>query len=226
MGNAISVTLNGKAVEAKPDTTILELASENGVAIPTMCFHKDLSPTGACRLCVVEVAGSRTLVASCHTPVAPNMVIETHSPKVLKARKMVLELMISSHPDFCLVCDKANICELRLQTAAHCLPMPRFRARKHFHQVEADNPYVIRDLSKCILCYRCIKACREIKKANLYSMAYRGFDCKVTVDMDQPLDKEVCRDCGICVPYCPVGALIWRPQRFQPKPAQPLLIRG
>ncbi len=226
MSGDFSVTLNGQAVEAHPSMTILELSSENGVHIPTLCYHKDLSPTGACRLCVVEVAGSRTLVAACHTPVAPNMVIETHSSKVVKAREMVLELMMSSHPDFCLVCDKANLCDLRLLTADHGLPMPRFRAGKHFYQTEEDNPYVIRDLSKCVMCYRCVKACREIKKANLFSLGYRGFRCKIIVDMDQPLDKEICHDCGICVPYCPVGALIWRSERFQLKSAKPLVIKG
>ncbi|MEW6034208.1 MAG: 2Fe-2S iron-sulfur cluster-binding protein [Chloroflexota bacterium] len=227
MSDAITVTLNGQAIEARPGMTILELATEQGIRIPTLCLHKDLSPTGACRLCVVEVARSRTLVASCHTPVAANMAIETHSPKVIRARKMVLELMLSSHPDFCLVCDKANICELRLLAMEMGVGMPRFRHRKHYHPLEDDNPHVIRDLSKCVLCYRCIKACKEIKKASLFSMGYRGFETKVVVDLDEPLNKEVCRDCGICVPHCPVGALTWRPQRFQKPPAQrPLVIKG
>lgn len=231
MPETIDVTLNGKTVHARPGATILDTAAENGIVIPTLCFHRDLSPTGACRICLVEVARSRPLVASCHTPVTPNMVIETHSPKVLRARKTILELMMSSHPDFCLVCDKANICELRALSAELGVGMPRFRPRKRFYPVE-DNPYVIRDLSKCILCYRCIKACREMKKADLYSMGYRGFNMKVVVDDDVALDKEVCKDCGLCVPHCPVGALAWRPERFR-KPSdspmrgcKPLVIKG
>ncbi|MDO8473336.1 MAG: 2Fe-2S iron-sulfur cluster-binding protein [Dehalococcoidia bacterium] len=226
MADKIDVTLNGHAVQARPGTTILDLAAENGIVIPTLCFHKDLTPTGACRMCVVEVARSRTLVASCHTPATANMAIETHSPKVLRARKVVLELMMASHPDFCLVCDKANICELRALSAELGAGMPRIRAIKRFSPIE-DNPYVIRDLTKCVLCYRCIKTCREIKKANLYSMGYRAFHMKVVVDNDRPLDKEICKDCGICVPHCPVGALTWRPERFhKPQGCRPLVIRG
>ncbi len=232
MADTIQVTLNGKAIEAQPGTTILDLAAQQDISIPTLCFHKDLSPTGACRMCVVEVAKSRTLVASCHTPVAPNMVIETHSPKVIRARKMAMELMMASHPDFCLICDKANMCEMRALSAELDIGMPRFRALKRYYPVE-DNPYVIRDLTKCVLCYRCIKACKEIKKANLYHMGYRGFHMKVVVDNDIPLEKELCRDCGICVPHCPVGALIWRPDRFRASDeasrmggCRPLVIRG
>ena len=226
MADIINVTLNGRSVQARPGTTILDLASENDIIIPTLCFHKNLSPTGACRMCVVEVATSRTLVASCHTPAASNMVIETHSPKVMRTRNMIMELMMSSHPDFCLVCDKANICEMRLLSAELGAGLPRFRAKKRYYPIE-DNPYVIRDLTKCVLCYRCIKACKEIKKANLYSMGYRGFHCKVVVDQDVSLDKEVCRDCGICVPYCPVGALGWQPDRFRkPEGRRPLVIKG
>jgi len=206
--------------------TILELATEQGIQIPTLCYHSDLTPTGACRLCVVEVAGSRTLVASCYTPVAANMVIETHSPKVIKTRKMIVELLISSHPDFCLVCDKANVCELRMLAADLGVGMPRFRTRKRFYRVEEDNPYVVRDLSKCVLCYRCVKACREIKKADVYSVGYRGWSSKVVVDLDEPLDKEVCRDCNECVSRCPVGALALREERFEPKARKPLIIKG
>lgn len=227
MSGTVTVTLNGTQVEARPDQTILQLATEKGIYIPTLCLHKDLSPTGACRMCVVEVARSRTLVASCHTPVAPGMVIETHSPKVLKARKMIVELMMASHPDFCLVCDKANMCELRKLSAEVDASMPRFRHRKHFRQIEEDNPYVVRDVSKCVMCYRCVKACKEIKKANVFSVANRGFDCKVVVDQDQPLNKEVCKDCGICVGHCPVGALTLRAARFKTAPeCKPLLIKG
>ncbi|MBI2958342.1 MAG: (2Fe-2S)-binding protein [Chloroflexi bacterium] len=229
--DVVDIILNGKAVQAQSGTTILQAAAANGVAIPTLCFHRDLSPTGACRMCVVEVARSRTLVASCHTLVTHGMVIETHSAKVLRARKVIMELMMASHPDFCLVCDKANICEMRALSAELGVGVPRFRAKKRFYQIE-ENPYVIRDLSKCVLCYRCVKACKEVKGANLFSMARRGFEMKVVVDDDAALDKEVCRDCGICISHCPVGALVWRPDRFR-KPTdsartscRPLVIKG
>ena len=222
----IPVTLNGNKVNARPGMTILELAQENGVDIPTLCYTPELPPIGVCRLCVVEVEGSRTLVASCHTPVAPNMVIHTHSPKVLKTRRMIVELLLSRHPDVCLVCDKANRCELRKIAADLGIGMPRFRAKKHHHLIEDTNPYVVRDLDKCVLCRRCLRACHELKKADIFAIAYRGFDSKVVVDLDQPLNKAVCESCDVCVSLCPVGALTKREERFKAKKSPPLLIKG
>lgn len=129
MVETVLVNLNGSNVEARRGMTILDLCQEKGISIPTFCYHPQLTPTGACRLCVVEVAGSRTLVASCHTPVVPNIVIQTHSPKVIQTRKMILELLLSTHPDFCLVCDKANVCELRMLAADLGVGIPRFRTK-------------------------------------------------------------------------------------------------
>lgn len=226
MVSSITLTLNGERVEAQPSMTILDLAKEKGIPIPTLCYHLELTPTGACRLCVVEVEGSRTLVASCHTPVAPNMVIKTHSPKVIRTRKMIVELLLSTHPDFCLVCDKANVCELRALAADLDIGIPRFRAKKRYYPVEDDNPYVIRDLSKCVLCFRCVKACREIKKENIYAVGYRGHSSKIIVGVDEPLNKEVCRECDVCASFCPVGALVLRERRFKPILEKPLIIKG
>lgn len=226
MVSSIALTLNGERVEARPGMTILDLAQENRISIPTLCYHCELTPTGACRLCVVEVEGSRTLVASCHTPVAPNMVIETHSPKVIRTRKMLVELLLSSHPDFCLVCDKANVCELRALAADLGVGMPRFRTKKRYYPIEDDNPYVIRDLSKCVLCFRCVKACQEIKKENVYAVGYRGHSSKIIVDVDAPLNKEVCRECDVCASFCPVGAITLQGERFKTIPKKPLIIKG
>ena len=150
----ITITINGSQVSGRQGMTILEVAQENGVDIPTLCYHQKLSPIGACRICVVEVEGSRTLVASCHTPIAPGMVIQTHSPQVLETRRVLAELMLASHPDACIVCDKANICELRKIATDLEIGLPRFRLRKHYYPIEDENPYIIRDMSKCILCRR------------------------------------------------------------------------
>jgi len=109
----IVITINGSKLSGREGMTILEVARENGIDIPTLCYSPELIPIGACRICVVEVEGSRTLVGSCHTPITQEMVIYTHSPKVLEARKAMVELLLASHPDNCLVCDKANRCELR-----------------------------------------------------------------------------------------------------------------
>ena len=222
----IPLTLNGSPVSGREGMTILELAQENGIDIPTLCYISGLSPTGACRVCVVEVASSRTLVASCHTPIAQGMVIQTHSPKVIETRRVIVELLLASHCGFCFLCEKANLCELRRVAADLDVGLSRFQARKRYYPLEDISPYIVRDLSKCILCRRCIRACTEIAKQNVFAMAYRGFDSKVAVDADQPLNKEVCRDCGICLPYCPTGALTKPKKVGEEKKGKPLVITG
>jgi NADH dehydrogenase/NADH:ubiquinone oxidoreductase subunit G len=135
------------------------------------------------------------------------MKIHTHSPKVLETRKVIVELLLASHPDACIVCDKGNSCELRAIATDLEIGLPRFKLTKRFYPIEDANPWIIRDLTKCVLCQRCIRACREIKKEGLLAVAYRGFDSKIVVDNDIDLDKPVCLDCDICVSICPTGAL-------------------
>lgn len=220
------MTINGSRVSARKGMTILEAAKENGVDIPTLCYIPDLPPIGACRLCVVEVEGSRTLVGSCHTPVAEGMVIYTHSPKVLATRKILVELMLASHPDSCLICDKANICELRKIAADLEIGLPRFRARKHYYPVEDENPYIIRDMSKCVLCRRCVVACENLKGNNMFSIAYRGFDSKVIYGCDQPMGNETCQDCDACIALCPSGALSKPRKVGEERAEKALFIKG
>jgi NADH dehydrogenase/NADH:ubiquinone oxidoreductase subunit G len=212
MDNKITLTMNGAQVKGRSGMTILEVAKEYGIDIPTLCYIEGLSPMGACRLCVVEVEGTRTLVGSCHTPVTEGMVVHTHSPRVLATRKMLVELLLASHPDSCLVCDKANICELRRIASDLEVGLPRFRIKKHYYPIEDENPYIIRDMSKCILCRRCVVACKNRKGEPMFSMAYRGFESKVISGFDQPVNKEACQDCDECIALCPSGALV-KPRR-------------
>ena len=206
--HSVTLTLNDTPVTGREGMTILEVARANGVDIPTLCYLKDLSPVGCCRLCVVEVEGSRTLVGSCHTPVTRGMVVRTNSPKVLDTRRILVELMLASHPDSCIVCDEANSCELRQIAADLNIGLPRFRTKKHYIPVEDENPNIIRDLSKCILCRRCVTACQKIKGENLFSIGYRGFASKIVYGLDEPIgSKEACLDCDTCVSLCPTGAL-------------------
>lgn len=224
MGN-VALTINGQQVSASEGMTILEVAKKNGIDIPTLCYIEDLLPLGACRLCVVEVEGSRMLVGSCHTPVTEGMVIHTHSPKVLETRKILVELMLASHPDSCLICDGANLCELRKIATDLEIGLPRFRVRKHYYPIEDDNPDIIRDMSKCILCRRCVTACKDIKGESLFSIAYRGFESKVVHNLDQSVDKGICRDCDTCISLCPTGALS-KPRNFtEAKQGTALFIR-
>ncbi len=223
----ISLSINGTQVTAKSGMTILEVAWENGIDIPTLCYLEDMPPVGACRLCVVEVEGSRTLVGSCHTPVTEGMVIHTHSPKVLQTRKMLVELMLASHPDSCLVCDEANRCELRKIAADLDIGLPRFKIRKHYYPVEDENPYIIRDMSKCILCRRCVTACESVKGRKMFSVAYRGFDSKVVYSLDLPAgSEETCKDCDTCISLCPTGALMKPGKIGEAKQGTALFVKG
>ncbi|MDZ4230531.1 MAG: 2Fe-2S iron-sulfur cluster-binding protein, partial [Dehalococcoidales bacterium] len=175
----IHVTLNGSPVSGKEGMTILELARENGIDIPTLCYLPDLPPSGSCRMCVVEVEGSRTLVGSCHTPITEGMVIQTHSPKVLEARRVIMELLLASHAGSCIICEKANMCEFRRMAADLEVGLSRFEAKKRYYPIEDVSPYLQRDLSKCILCRRCVRACREIAGQGFFNVAYRGFKSKL-----------------------------------------------
>lgn len=221
------LTINDIPVTGQDGMTILEVAREASIEIPTLCYLKDLPPIGACRLCVVEVEGSRTLVGACHTPAAEGMVIRTHSPKVLAARRVIVELLLASHPDVCQVCDKANICELRRLAAELDVGLPRFRIKKHYYPIEDENPYIIRDMSKCIMCRRCVNACRNLKGGNIFSIAYRGFNSKVVYKCDEMLGgEEACLDCDICISVCPTGALT-RPVKIgEEKPGTTYLVKS
>ena len=222
----IRVTIDGAQVSGQEGKTILELAQQNGVDIPTLCYIPGLPPTGACRVCVVEVEGSRTLVGSCHTPIAEGMVIDTRSPRVLETRRVIVELLLASHCGNCFMCEKANICELRKVAADLDVGLPRFQVRKRYYPIEDVSPYIQRDLSKCILCRRCVRACNEIAKQNVFGIGYRGFGSKVVVDLDQPLDKDVCRDCDACISVCPTGALSRPRKAGVEKKGKPLVTVG
>lgn len=222
----VDLTLNGTPVSGSEGMTILELAQENGVDIPTLCYMSELAPTGACRVCVVEVKGAKTLVAACHTPIQPKMDIQTHSPTVLEARRVILELMLASHPDSCLICDKANRCDLRRLATDLGVGLPRFGKKRRYYPLEDVSPYIVRDLTKCVLCQRCVIACREIKGEDVFNIGYRGPKCKIIVDFDKLLDKDVCESCDVCIEACPVGALARREERFSTRKETPVVITG
>ena len=170
----IQLEINDQEFSVHEGRTLLEACREHGIYIPTLCYLPEAIATGCCRVCVVEVEGSRTLVGSCHTPIAPGMVIQTHSPRVLEARRVLVELMMASHPDTCIVCEAANCCELRLKTTDLDIGMPRFRARKHYSPVEEESPYVVRDMSKCIICRRCAQLFKTVSSACFFRIHISG----------------------------------------------------
>lgn len=214
----VKVVIDGTEVTGQAEMTILEAARQAGVEIPTLCHIPGLTPSGACRICVVEVEGAGRLVGACHTPIAAGMTIHTRSARVLEARRAIVELLFAGHTGPCVKDAVVEQCQLHNIASQLEVGPPRFQVRKpRFYAVENVSPYVQRDLSKCILCYRCIRACTEIAGKNVYSMAYRGFCSKVVVDYDVLLNKEACKDCGVCIDYCPTSALTWPSGRKQRK---------
>jgi NADH dehydrogenase/NADH:ubiquinone oxidoreductase subunit G len=169
---------------------------------------KDLAPDGNCRICVVELENSPRLVAACHTPISEGMNVFTQSAKVKTVRKVNLELLMIGHTGTCVTDIHAHECRLHNLASDVDMGPPRFKVKaSRYYPPEPPNPYIRRDMSACILCRNCVRACRDIAKKDIYAMAYRGFQSKVVVDCDIALNKDECKDCGICIEYCPTSAL-------------------
>jgi len=204
---AITITLDEVEVSGYPGMTILDLARESGVTIPTLCNDPHLTPSGACRICLVEEENSGALLASCVTPIRAGMVINTHSPRVIERRKLILEFMLASHPDSCLVCDKGNRCELRKLASEMGIGLLELKRIPQPSTIVEVNPFIERDLSKCILCAKCIRADQELVVEGAIDYIERGFASKPATVNDMPLEMSECTFCGTCIAMCPTGAL-------------------
>ncbi len=212
---AITITLDGVEVSGYSGMTILDLAQESGVDIPTLCHDAYLTPIGACRVCLVENERSGALLAACVTPITPGMVISTHSPRVLERRKTIVNLMLASHPDSCLVCDKGNRCQLRKIASGMGIGLVEFQRIPQSSAIEEVNPFIERDLSKCILCAKCIRADQELVVEGALDYIGRGFTSKPTTLNNMPLEKSECTFCGTCVALCPTGALMEKEKTYR-----------
>ncbi len=212
---AITITLDGVEVSGYSGMTILDLARESGVSIPTLCHDPYLSSIGACRLCLVEDESAGTLFASCVTPISPGMVINTRSPRVLERRKVIIEFILASHPDSCLVCDKGNRCQLRELASEMGIGLVRFQRIPQSDIIEDVNPFIERDLSKCILCAKCIRADHELVVEGAIDYFERGFASRPAALNDMPLENSDCTFCGTCVALCPTGALMEKEKMFR-----------
>jgi formate dehydrogenase alpha subunit len=203
----IVLSIDDKRISIPPGTSILETAAQNGIKIPHLCYHPDLKPHGACRLCLVEDGKTGRLMASCVTPVAPEMTILTQTPRILSHRRNIVRLMIAEHPESCIVCSKGNRCQLRWIAAQMGVGETDLYAMPNYKPLEQANPFIIRDLSKCILCGKCIRADHELVGVGAIDYNLRGFPSRPATVHEQGLEQSNCTFCGTCVSMCPTGAL-------------------
>ena len=201
------LTINGRELSFQPGQTILEVARENDIEIPTLCHLPGCTPTGACRMCLVEIEGARSLMASCTVPANDGMVVQTDTEKVHYARKLNLELLLASGDHDCLVCEANGACQLQKLAYEYQVERVRFEGRTTSYTVEDDNPLIVRDFAKCILCGRCVQACNEVQVNRAIGYGYRGAASKIVTAGDRPYQDSDCVFCGQCVQVCPTGAL-------------------
>ncbi|OGJ87929.1 MAG: hypothetical protein A2350_15220 [Candidatus Raymondbacteria bacterium RifOxyB12_full_50_8] len=243
------IIINGIKYPFESGETILAVAQRNSIAIPTLCHLKGTIPTGACRLCVVEVEKARSLVPACSMPAAKDMVVKTESPRVVKSRKATLELLLSSGNHNCAsrsvdakewtalqtsaaaydaggdLCAVYGACKLQHYAYRYQVKSSRFKGSKPRYAAEYANPFIIRDFSRCILCGRCVQACNEQQVNNAISLGYRGKSAKVVTAGDLSLAGSDCVFCGECVQACPVGALVEKKARYHARPWETAMVR-
>ena len=203
----ITIQVNNKKLKAEKGDTILSALYSNGIVIPTLCRMKDFTPAGACRMCVVEVEGHDRLVTACSQPVEEWMKIWTHSPRVINARKTIVELLLSNHPDDCLYCDRNLNCELQRLSEELNVREKRIRGKKIKSRLDQSSPAIVRELSKCILCGRCVRICEEIITSTSLDFINKGMQTHVGTALDRDFNFSSCIHCGQCVLVCPTGAL-------------------
>ena len=218
MDDKILLTIDGRELDAKPGQTILEVAKEAGIYIPTLCYYPGTTNVGACRVCVVEVEGARTLVASCCMPVNPGMVVKTDTERVLDARRLVVELLWASGDHNCLTCESNGNCELQDLVYRLKIEEPRFKIEPPGYEIEDTNSMIQKDMNKCILCGRCVRVCNEIQVNEILDFSMRGSHARVGPAFDADYIDSECYFCGECVDVCPVGALTFKQARFEGRP--------
>jgi len=204
----VKIKIDGKEIFAKQGKTIMEVANENNLTIPALCYDPELSLSGSCRLCVVEVDGMRNLPISCTTVVTEGMIVETQSNRVVEARKTILELLLADHPQDCMTCQKNGNCLLQQYAYDYQVTGVSFTGEHHAYAIEDNNPFIVRDMNKCINCGKCIRVCSEVQGQHILDYTNRGFDTKISPAFDASLIDSDCKFCGSCVAVCPTGALV------------------
>jgi len=203
----INITVNDRVVKANPGEYILTVLKREGIRVPTLCNLPDLFPSGACRLCVVEIEGMPGLVPSCAYPVAEGMKIKTHTPKALRARKTIVELLCANHPDDCLYCVRNGNCDLQNLAEELGVRERRYSGKKSEHKIDTSSPSIVRDPDKCVLCGKCVRVCEEIQGVSAIDFVKRGSLTYISPEFNEGLNISTCINCGQCVAVCPTGAL-------------------
>jgi NADH-quinone oxidoreductase subunit G/[NiFe] hydrogenase diaphorase moiety small subunit len=208
IGGTISIEINEKKVSVPFGTTILEACKQSQIKIPTLCNHEDLCVAGVCRVCVVEVEGMRTLQASCTFPITAPIKIKTTTNAVRRARKHVIDLILSQHYGECYSCFRNNNCELQRLAKEYGVDRYNFgHVQKSRYEVDNSSYSVIRDMDKCVLCKRCVRTCIDLQEVGVLEAIDRGFETHIGTFFDKPLADVICINCGQCINRCPTGAL-------------------
>lgn len=202
-----TIEVNNREIKAKKGEMILDALKREGISVPTLCYMKDLFPTGACRMCVVEIEGYKGLIPSCAMPVSEGMKIQTHSPKAIKARKTIIELLLSDHPDDCLYCVRNGNCQLQDLSQEYSIRQRRFTGKKSTYEIDASSPSILRDPAKCILCGKCVRVCEEIQGVSAIDFVERGCKTEIGTAFNEGMNISSCINCGQCITACPTGAL-------------------
>ncbi len=219
IGALVSVEINGAQLKVPMGTTILEACKMNDIHIPTLCYHEDLCLAGVCRICVVEIEGMRTLQASCTFPITNSLKIKTTSPKVRRARRDILDLLLSEHYGECYSCHRNNNCELQSLAKEYGVDSYRFgHVTERTHQIDRSSFALVRDMDKCVLCKRCVRTCIDLQEVGVLEATQRGDKTTISTFLDKPLSDVICINCGQCINRCPTAALkandpsddIWR----------------
>lgn len=212
MSKKINLKIDGIPVVVEEGTTILHAAKQLNINIPTLCYHDDLCIAGNCRVCVVELKGSKNLPASCAMPASEGMEVMTNTLKVRTARKHIIELLLSEHNAKCTICYKNGNCELQNLASEYKISTASFIDLVPFknYQMDSYSPSIIKDDSKCIRCQRCVRTCEELQHVSALGVAYKGDKMKISTFYENPMFEVVCTNCGQCVNRCPTGALVER----------------
>lgn len=203
----INLIIDGQKITVPEGITILEAAKQAGIDIPTLCFLKDINEVGDCRMCIVEVEGRKGFATSCIQTVEEGMVVHTHTPNVLEARHVILDLIISNHAKDCLTCTRSGNCELQTLATKFNVLNVEFPGEMTKHKVDDLSPSIVRDFNKCILCRRCVAACKNVQHIGAIDVINRGFESCISTVGDCSLNNVNCTFCGQCIEACPTGAL-------------------